>query len=148
MILKLRRVFEVPGERKDISFTCDPEKTGYLTDKTFSTPINVSGCVVNHAGVVELSTDCKFAMKHECDRCLIEFEREYDLHFEHTLVLKAYKDDDLVVCENAELDVDELVINDILLSLPTKILCRDDCKGLCPTCGKDLNEGGCEHTQS
>ncbi|MBR1749802.1 MAG: DUF177 domain-containing protein [Ruminococcus sp.] len=146
MILKLRRVFEVVGEVKDFSYSCEPQKLEYLADKTFCSPINISGRVVNHAGVVEFSARCVFTMKHECDRCLTEFEREYDLSFEHTLVLKSYKDDELVVCENSELDVDELVISDILLSLPTKILCRDDCKGLCLTCGKNLNEGSCEHS--
>ncbi|WP_377077376.1 YceD family protein, partial [Ruminococcus bicirculans (ex Wegman et al. 2014)] len=51
--------------------------------------------------------------------------------------------DDYVVCENNTLDLDELAISDLLLQLPTKILCRDDCKGLCYVCGQDLNEGKC-----
>ena len=37
-----------------------------------------------------------------------------------------------------------LLRDDILLDLPTKFLCTDDCKGLCPTCGKDLNDGPCQ----
>ena len=41
------------------------------------------------------------------------------------------------------MDLDELIRTDILLELPTKFLCKEDCKGLCPTCGKNLNEGAC-----
>ena len=144
MILRLRSVFECPGKKQDFDYDILPESLDYLTDKTFCSPINVSGAAENHAGVVLLKVCCRFAMQHECDMCLSKFEREYVKDFEHTLVLKSYTDDDeLVVCEHSELDLDELVIGDILLSLPTKILCREDCKGLCLTCGKNLNEGDC-----
>ena len=72
------------------------------------------------------------------------FSREYVYDFEHTLVRSVQSDrDDYVVCENNTLDLDELAISDLLLQLPTKILCRDDCKGLCYVCGQDLNEGKC-----
>ena len=144
MVLRLRNVFECPGRKEVFDYSIPPEALDYLTDKTFSAPINVSGAAENHAGVVLLKARCRFAMQHECDRCLTAFEREYDEEFEHTLVLKSYTDDDeLIVCEDAKLDLDTLIIDDILLSLPTKILCREDCKGLCLTCGKNLNEGEC-----
>ena len=144
MILRLRRVFECPGEKLDFAYAIDAGSLDYLTDKAFCSPINISGAAENRAGVVLLKASCEFSMRHECDRCLSEFEREYDFNFEHTLVLKSYTDDDeLVVCENSNLELDELLVNDILLSLPTKILCREDCKGLCLTCGKNLNEGDC-----
>ena len=144
MILRLRSVFENPGKRQEFDYDIPSGSLDYLTDKTFCSPINVSGDVSNRAGVVLLKVRCTFSMQHECDRCLTKFEREYDKAFEHTLVLKSYTDDDeLVVCEHSELELDELVIGDILLSLPTKILCREDCKGLCLTCGKNLNEGDC-----
>ena len=49
-----------------------------------------------------------------------------------------------MVCEDNVLELDELVISDLLLQLPTKILCKEDCKGLCFKCGKDLNDGDCD----
>ena len=146
MILRLRKVFEVTGERVEINCTVDPNEAAFDAQWDFLAPIKISGCVENRAGVVVLKLECEFSIKHECDRCLTEFERDYHPEFEHTLVTRTYSDDDeLVVCENFELDLDELVIGDILLSIPTKILCREDCKGLCPVCGKDLNEGECQH---
>ena len=52
-------------------------------------------------------------------------------------------EDRFILVEQGQLDVDELVVSDILLSLPMKHLCLPDCKGLCPTCGRNLNEGPC-----
>ena len=51
--------------------------------------------------------------------------------------------DDRIEVQGYSLDLDDLIMNDILLELPTKLLCRDDCMGLCPECGKNLNDGTC-----
>ena len=50
---------------------------------------------------------------------------------------------DFVLVDNYQLPLDSLVEADLILSLPSKVLCREDCRGLCPHCGKDLNEGLC-----
>lgn len=83
----------------------------------------------------------------ECDRCLSSFERSYSFDFEHVLVKSLNSDnDEYIVTDGDDLDVDELAVNDVLLQMPTKLLCKEDCKGLCPKCGADLNisECGCE----
>jgi uncharacterized protein len=50
---------------------------------------------------------------------------------------------DTDVIEGNELDLTEVAREQILLNLPETVLCREDCRGICPTCGKDLNEGDC-----
>jgi uncharacterized protein len=45
------------------------------------------------------------------------------------------------------IDLDPIVREQVLLALPVTVLCRDDCKGLCPTCGQDLNERDCGHSE-
>jgi uncharacterized protein len=45
------------------------------------------------------------------------------------------------------IDLDPIVREQVLLALPVTVLCRDDCKGLCPTCGQDLNEKDCGHSE-
>ena len=42
-----------------------------------------------------------------------------------------------------KLDVDGLIYSEVVVNLPMKHLCKDDCEGICPKCGKDLNEGDC-----
>ena len=47
------------------------------------------------------------------------------------------------VFDGKGIDVDEVVKEQILLAVPTRMLCREDCKGICPECGTDLNKGEC-----
>ena len=67
------------------------------------------------------------------------------MNFEHILVheLAGEDEEEFIVCGDYTLDLDELVAMDILLELPTRILCREDCKGLCNVCGQNLNTGSC-----
>ena len=53
-------------------------------------------------------------------------------------------DGDYIETPDYRLELDDLVLSDILLELPLKYLCSDDCKGLCERCGKNLNEGECD----
>lgn len=145
MKLQLKELFEILGEVKEFDFEIPVEELNENSSYVFETPIKVKGFVENRAGVITLRYSTGFSLLLTCDRCLKEFVREFEFSFEHTLVRKVYnEDEDYVVCEDNTLDMNELALSDSLLQLPTKILCREDCKGLCPKCGKDLNEGDCE----
>ncbi len=73
--------------------------------------------------------------KFRCVRCLEEFER----HIKNSVYLKY----DLSF-DQEFLDITEDIRNEIILSYPSKPLCKDDCKGLCPVCGKNLNLYDCD----
>ena len=53
------------------------------------------------------------------------------------------ENDELILVESLRFNLDELVTEDILLGLPTRHLCKEDCKGVCQYCGKNLNEDSC-----
>ena len=148
MFLECKQLFDIVGERIGIDYQLDLSEYQLFSGKPFHTPVTVKGFAENRAEIVSLNMDCSFTMQLDCDRCLNAFEREFHYCFSHTLVreLSAENDDmdDYIVVDGDQLDLDELVLSDILLSLPTKILCHEDCKGLCPVCGKDLNIGSCE----
>ncbi|MEG2372051.1 MAG: DUF177 domain-containing protein, partial [Hydrogenoanaerobacterium sp.] len=55
--------------------------------------------------------------------------------------------DDFIVVPSLKLDLDELALSDVILELPSKVLCKESCKGLCPICGVNLNEESCTCTQ-
>jgi uncharacterized protein len=83
-----------------------------------------------------------------CDRCLRDVDYTFDLSFENEVVSPDYTgevsgDESTEVMEGYHLNVDELVNNEILLNWPMKILCKEDCKGICKVCGKNLNDGDC-----
>ena len=148
MFLECKQLFDIVGERIGIDYQLDLSEYQLFSGKPFQMPVTVKGFAENRAEIVSLNMDCSFTMQLNCDRCLNAFEREFRYHFSHTLVQKLCTEnddmDDYIVVDGDQLDLDELVLSDILLSLPTKILCHEDCKGLCPVCGKDLNIGSCE----
>ena len=81
-----------------------------------------------------------------CNRCLKETRKEISHSISHVLVNRLNDEedfDDYIVVEGEKLDLDELIYSDIILLTPSKYVCSDDCKGLCPVCGKNLNEGDC-----
>lgn len=145
MKLRLKELFEIEGEHKDISCELSFDELDKIGTYSFSGPVRLKGTVCNRAGVVTLEYSCGFTVDHVCDRCVREFQREYEYEFRHILVRNG-ADDDYLVCDDNTLDLNEVVLSDILLTLPTKILCREDCKGLCMICGADLNETDCGHS--
>ena len=85
-----------------------------------------------------------------CDRCLDEVEVEVPFQIERKLDMKLTEEERTPDQEESsyltgtDLDVDRLVYHELLMNWPLKILCREDCKGICSQCGKNLNEGPCE----
>ncbi|MDE7201052.1 MAG: DUF177 domain-containing protein [Lachnospiraceae bacterium] len=88
-----------------------------------------------------------------CDRCLRDVDYTFDLSFDSVVVSPDYIGDDTgdsmeyedstALMEGYHLNVDELINNELLLNWPMKILCKEDCKGICKVCGKNLNDGDC-----
>lgn len=149
MELQLKQLFDIVGERKEISYDIPLEELEGYKAVSFKTPVSINGEVENRAGIVTLKFHLSFVLNHVCDRCLKKFEQEYKFNFEHTLVQSSKNDDnEHIVCENMILDLNELAISDLLLQLPSKILCKEDCKGLCFICGQNLNEASCECSKS
>ena len=143
MGLDLRSVFETEGSKQEISEQLDEREYELFGTKPFVERISVRGEVANRAGVVTLSVQVSFPLRVACDRCLEEFTRQYT--FTHTLVQQLQDEwQDYILVEDGMLDLEELILSDILLELPTKLLCKEDCKGLCPHCGCNLNHQSCD----
>ena len=145
MGLDLRSVFETEGSKQEISEQLDEREYELFGTKPFVERISVRGEVANRAGVVTLSVQVSFPLRVACDRCLEEFTRQYDYTFTHTLVRQLQDPwQDYIQVEDGVLNLEELILSDILLELPTKLLCKEDCKGLCPQCGCNLNHQSCD----
>lgn len=142
MVLDLKRVF-LGNEKLGHSFSFD--MTDAPAELELSTPVSGSLTVTNHAGMVVLEAEVSFEGHLFCDRCCEPFDRSFAYRFSHILVAAPTEgeDDDYIEAPDYMLDTDALLRDDILLELPSKFLCKDSCKGLCPKCGKNLNEGEC-----
>ena len=78
-----------------------------------------------------------------------EFSRKFSCDFEERLLKEDFhtesaENPDAIYFKGTSVDLGEIVLNNIILNLPLKNLCKDDCQGLCPVCGKNLNHGGCD----
>ena len=113
--------------------------------KPFVQPVEVTGTVQYVEGVVTLRAKVHYWFDGVCDRCAEPFRHEETLPLTHILVtsLNDESNEDFVLLKDFQLPLDELVTTDLLLSLPMKSLCREDCRGLCPQCGHNLNNGEC-----
>ncbi len=83
-----------------------------------------------------------------CDRCLEDFEAEFAADVEIVIVRARSPEGELdswvIHQRSGEVDLDEPLREAALLALPQKMLCAEDCRGICPTCGANLNRESCD----
>ncbi len=105
---------------------------------------NVGGAVLEFSGTV----DTQIAMT--CDRCMKPVMVPLHIVIEQRFAKDQASDAsdqeewDILPIENDRIDLDETILHEVQLGVPMKVLCKEECKGLCPICGQDLNEGQCE----
>lgn len=100
-------------------------------------------------GRAKIKGDAEFIFDAVCDRCLKPVRQKVALSF----VREVWAPDSAAdpsdyeeqpFMDGFQLNVEDLLISEIVTSWPMKILCKPDCKGICPTCGRDLNTGTCD----
>ncbi len=146
MLIDLKKYFSGEDISQAIDYTVDLSEVEIDGCKPFVTPVQVKGSIRSFASSAELNVEVRYAYSMPCNRCLTLTRKELCHNISHVIVNKLNDEEDLeddIVIEGDELDLDELIYSDIILLTPTKFLCKEDCKGLCPTCGKNLNEGDC-----
>lgn len=143
MVLDLKPIYDDDGQSAEFDYLISDDKLGDIKGYALS-DFSVRGKAYSRAGIVHLNYTGAFTLKAECDRCLKPFERLFEYSMKHILVRTVNTDnDEYIVTQGDCIDVDELALCDALLQIPTKLLCRTDCKGLCYICGADLNSGDC-----
>ncbi len=111
----------------------------------FTTPARLKGEIKNVAEIVSINAEVTFTLDVFCSRCAEGIKRDMTVPIEHILVSELQNDetDEFIIVENMKLDIEQLTLEDIYFALPSKFLCKEDCKGLCSKCGANLNEGPC-----
>lgn len=85
----------------------------------------------------------KTVLNLNCDLCLSAFETKLDFDFNEVYSETLDEDHEIWGLSDKTIDLKPAVIANIMLNLPMRVLCSDDCKGLCPKCGHNLNDGDC-----
>lgn len=145
MILDLEPIFNNEGMVKEFDFELDLSQQEISGSKPFTSPVKVKGSAGNYTGIVELRAKAEFELETSCDRCAKPIKLSLATDIFHTLVthLNDETNDELLLVNELRFDLDPLITEDIFLDFPAKLLCDEDCKGVCPRCGKDLNTGSC-----
>lgn len=151
MLINLSEVFTCEGKEKtwEVPFEA---KVYHGTEGDYpvasSKPIRIS---VRNLGNRKLSLtgEGSVTLKIPCARCLEFVEYTSDLEFDQELDMKVSDEervkslDEQIYLSGYNLDADQLVCNELSLSLPMKVLCKEDCKGICNRCGANLNHETC-----
>ena len=158
------RVEDIPAQGKQESFEEDEgrlnERLGGETTNPalqFSGPVRVRATLSRSGKVILVKSRIEARVKCTCARCLdpislplssefnISLRPKPDPNIAPTDEVELTRDDlETDYYEGEEVDLSPLVQDQALLTLPPKIICREDCRGLCPQCGKNLNRDSCQ----
>jgi len=143
------------GGKGDFAHVYQPEELNPVDERVQLTePAAVTGKVRLSGNEVFVNGHVETRAQVECDRCLkpvelpvsADFALEYitgDEYASSAVAELTEAEMSVSVFDGHAIDVDEVVKEQILLAVPTRMLCRENCKGICPECGKDLNTGEC-----
>ena len=148
MIVDVAPLLRGEVKRMDIDYSLSPEQ---IDGVSFESDAHVFGCLTDRAGYMRLILKAELNYHGECARCLAPVDGVFSLDFERTVttegvISKETLDEDVdeyVVINGSELDVDEPLCEELVLAFPKKLLCSEDCLGLCPKCGKPKRDGDC-----
>ena len=145
MLIDLSELLAFPDYSKDFPASCgldavldfpvkSAEETVFRIERGSGNTFKVSG-----SGSVTLEMPC--------DRCLEPVEQQILFSTNCSFDLQSGLDsegDECAFLSGKMLDTDELVLDEVILNLPVRVLCREDCAGLCERCGANLNYGPCQ----
>ena len=145
MRLELKDIIYVPGAVLPFEYELDLSGLDFYGERPLAEGVKVQGVVRNRAGLLELECEAASNLHLHCASCGKAFDRELEVPIRFLLAteLENEEDDDILLLQGTGLELDSVVTDEVIFAMDTKSLCREDCKGRCPRCGKDLNEGPC-----
>ena len=147
MLLGLSKIIDCPGASVSFQTSVDLSDLCYGVTYPVSEPVLAQGTVRNTAGVLVMTGDIHTCIHGVCDRCAADFDREVDLPINVVLVTEMANEENedewVFPLEGDSADLDDIVRTVFVLNLDSKLLCKEDCKGLCCRCGTNLNDGPC-----
>lgn len=128
----------------------DESGCGIVDDYRFKEDLHVEGEIVGTAGYLLMKAKLEAPYESFCARCLTPVSGVFSFDFERTVSTRAQLSeldeselDDYVLAENGFVEPNELLLEFFELSLPLRVLCDEECKGLCRHCGQNLNLSDC-----
>ncbi len=115
----------------------------HLGELEFKEPVLLKGSIANIDNKFILNANIKTTIQLHCSCCNTLIDRNIDLSISEIFVTSNNTEEDVWVLSGNIIELNPVVISNIALDIPMKILCKENCKGLCPKCGHDLNMSNC-----
>ncbi|MCQ2406817.1 MAG: DUF177 domain-containing protein [Oscillospiraceae bacterium] len=151
MWLDLSKVIEIPGAKASFRTDLSEEVIINPAISSFVSAPFAEGTVTNSAGVMTLRAKISASASCICDRCGETFRKDFELAPELILAADFEESEetgnDVYALSGDGIEITELLEDYFILEGDMKYLCSEDCKGLCPDCGKNLNLGPCACTK-
>ena len=147
MLLGLSKIIDCPGASVPFSVSIDLSDLLYGESHPVSEPVLAEGVVRNTAGVLVMTGSLHTTIHGVCDRCASDFDKFVEFPLDVVLVTELSNEENedewVIPLEGDSADLEDIVRTVFVLNLDSKMLCMEDCKGLCYRCGKNLNDGPC-----
>lgn len=150
MKIQLSKIISVPKYEETVEVSIDLNE---IKLKGVSYPIREKSdfsIVFKNIGKDKISFvfETEVVLGIPCSRCLEEVSYPVSVNVMKELDFSDLDEEDSSYIEDKDLDLDILVFDEVVPKLPSRVLCKEDCRGLCPVCGTNLNEKecGCDRT--
>jgi uncharacterized protein len=147
VILTISQIIGKTGESMEVSFSENVENTmGYPDVVCFSEPVVIKGVLTNTKKGILFEADGNTEAVYLCSRCLERVKVPIQFNINEMFYPSGSVENEKeaeTFCDD-EMDLTDVIQRSILENLPMKVVCKEECKGLCPKCGKNLNEGDCD----
>ena len=147
MLLGLSKIIDCPGASVPFSVSVDLSDLLYGETYPVSELVLAEGVVRNTAGVLVMTGSLHTTIHGVCDRCASDFDKYVEFPLDVVLVTELSNEENedewVFPLEGDSADLEEIVRTVFVLNFDSKLLCEEDCKGLCCRCGKNLNNGPC-----
>lgn len=142
MELNLSEMISKKEKVKKLDITLNIEFEG--EDFEISKPFGFNGTIKCFDDIISVIGNVKGSVEMQCSRCLKDFSYNIDLDICEEFTNNSDKEDDSIILFEGDLYLSEVIVNNVISTLPIKKLCKEDCKGLCHKCGVDLNLETCK----
>jgi uncharacterized protein len=143
MIVDIRKIKRSGFDYEEISYELEPREE--LLDIPYAkivAPIKVNGEAIlsgDHSVLIDVTVD--FEIEGQCVRCLEDAKASVSFDIRDDISGDGETDYKVI---NDTVDLDKIIYNAVIMNAPTLLLCKEDCLGLCPSCGENLNNGKCK----
>lgn len=158
MLVNLYEILSVPDKSITKQVYFERQENSYLGETLIIEGVSTADMTISHESKDVVNVECKLAVnvKRSCARCLSDVEQTYMLDIQRMMNVakkeivtgNEEENETISYIEDCNLDVDMLILDELYTVLPSKVLCKEDCKGICKVCGTNLNKSTCNCDQT